>query len=115
MSYPALGRIWALLNTRRDVGNIVKELIGQHALESSELEGEENQDELLNVSFKYAIYVKVFFDLQRVYLGCSEPSQQSLSHLLPLRQLYLLITWLLRLKSRLFPGPFPPNEYEMQR
>jgi hypothetical protein len=99
MSHQAFAAIWIQLQARTDIGNILRELIGQHSLESSVLV--DNSDELLNSSLRLIVFVKVIFDLQRTYSQCSTPSSES-PRLLQPRQLFLALIYLLRLKSRVF-------------
>jgi hypothetical protein len=99
MSHQDFAKVWIQLEKRADIDNILRELIGQHALETSTLG--HDSERLLTSSLHLAVYMKTIFDLQRLYALHPESSRLS-SHLLQAKQLLLAIIYLIKLKSGLF-------------
>ena len=84
--------IWACLQGRKDIDNVVCEVVGRSTLASRS--ESDNLLELLCV-------LKVVFDLQRIYLQPTRPSTSSCSLVLPpLRITQLLIDILERSRNR---------------
>ena len=100
MSHRSLAAVWAQLELRIDIDNIVCELIGQHALEVSALDV--RSSEQLSSSLRLAILLKVIFDLQRAYPQ-DFPSAPCPPYLLQPRRLFLAIVYLLSTKSTVLP------------
>jgi hypothetical protein len=106
MSHQPFTAIWIQLETRTDIDNILRELIGQHSLESSVLI---DSDDLLKSSLRLTVFLKVIFDLQRAY-------PQGSLYLLQPRQLFRAIVYLLRIKSGVFrPSEDTSTQYVTQR
>jgi len=99
MSHHSLAAIWAQLETRTDIDNILCEVIGRNSLEASVLLTD--SAEVLSSSLHLVVFFKVIFDLQRTYSQGLRPSSEC-PHLLRPKQLLLGIVYLLRLKCRVF-------------
>ena len=102
--HSSLAEVWQHLQGRHDVANIVREIIGQHSVEST-LE----EDVLRNteVSVRTIIWLKTVFDLQRCYLsgtatGIAECPPYVASSLLPAELLFSTILYLINLKTKIF-------------
>jgi hypothetical protein len=95
MSHHAFASLWMQLEKRKDIDNILNELVGRYSLESSVLS--DDSDNLLNSSLSLAVVLRAIFDLQRTYLQCSRPA--SLYLLQPSKLLFAII-FLLRIKCR---------------
>jgi hypothetical protein len=96
MSHHAFATLWMQLERRKDIDNILSELVGRHSLEGSVLP--DDSDGLLNASLSVAVVLRVVFDLQRTYLQSPKPK---VSYLLQPRKLLAAIVFLLRTKSKI--------------
>ena len=99
MSHHSLAAIWAQLEMRTDIYNILCEVIGRNDLEcSSPLTDSADSS---NSSLHLVVFFKVIFDLQRTYLQALKLSPEC-PYLLRPQQLLLAIVHLLRLKCRIY-------------
>ncbi|KAF2180176.1 hypothetical protein K469DRAFT_639939 [Zopfia rhizophila CBS 207.26] len=104
--HKSLADVWQHLQGRHDVSNILREIIGQHAVDST-LQDDASQS--TEESIRTVIWIKTIFDLQRCYLsgnatGISDCPPYVLSCLLPSELLFSSILYLVNVKSRLFPS-----------
>jgi hypothetical protein len=95
MSHHLLADIWNHLEKRTDIDNILRELIGQHALESSVSGGQLGDAQ----TFQFVVSLKLLFDLQRVYLQSLNAA--SSAYFLQIPQLFLAVSYLLQIKPGL--------------
>ena len=94
MSHPYLAPLWKELEGRRDVATILREAIGQYAIETSS--NDENGlavDRLVNLIF-------IAFQLQRTYLQSRTPSRKSLQYVIEPREVFEILSFLLHLLRR---------------
>ncbi|KAF2878309.1 hypothetical protein BDV95DRAFT_18220 [Massariosphaeria phaeospora] len=99
-----LADVWQHLQGKDNIAHILREIIGQHAVESTLLKDDSRNTE---ESIRVVIWVKTIFDLQRCYLsgnatGVSECPPYVLSCLLPPELLFSTILYLINVKTRLF-------------
>jgi len=99
-----LSEVWQHLEGRHDVANIVKEIIGQHSIDSAL---EEDVSRNTEESVRTIIWLKAIFDLQRCYLsgiatGVAECPPYVASSLLPAELLFSTILYLINIKTNLF-------------
>lgn len=106
LQHKNLADVWQHLQGRHDVANIVREIIGQHSIDTALQEDiSTNAEE----SIRTIIWLKTIFDLQRCYLsgnatGVAECPPYVLSCLLPPDLLFSSILYLINVKTRLFPS-----------
>ncbi|KAF1997213.1 hypothetical protein P154DRAFT_296300 [Amniculicola lignicola CBS 123094] len=99
-----LAEVWQQLQGRHDIANILREIIGQHSVDStSQEDGSRNTED----SIRTIIWIKAIFDLQRCYLSGSTTSVAEcppyvLSCLLPSELLFSSVIYLVHVKQRLF-------------
>ncbi|KAF1965866.1 hypothetical protein BU23DRAFT_574517 [Bimuria novae-zelandiae CBS 107.79] len=99
-----LAQVWEHLQGRHDVANLVREIIGQHSIDSSL---QENEFRSIEESVRTIGWIKIIFDSQRCYLsgiatGVAECPPYVLSCLLPPDLLLSTILYLINVKTRLF-------------
>lgn len=99
-----LAEIWASLEGRHDIASILREIIGQHSIETALHEDESSHPDSLVHS---VIWIKAIYDLQRCYLsglsnGVAECPPYILHYLLPPELLLSSILYLVNVKRRLF-------------
>ena len=104
LRHRSLAEVWEHLEGRHDVASLLREIVGQHSIESTLLEDESRQTE---ESIRTIIWIKTIFDLQRCYLsgsatGVSDCPPYILSCLLPSEILFSTIIYLINVKKRLF-------------
>jgi hypothetical protein len=113
MSHPLVAAVWEQLG-RRDVGNILREIIGEHA---AELAVVQMQDDVSRTEplIRPVLWIKAIFDLQRAYLqgltNVHDCHPYFLPYLLPSEAIFSTLMYLIRVKSDLFPSntPAPPD------
>lgn len=101
-----LAEIWTTLEGRHDIANILREIIGQHSIDST-LQGDESGSAASCI--QKIIWIKTIFDLQRCYLsglqgGVAECPPYVSSCLLPSELLLSTLLYLVNVKTRLFPS-----------
>ncbi|KAF2199454.1 hypothetical protein GQ43DRAFT_464818 [Delitschia confertaspora ATCC 74209] len=99
-----LSEVWVQLQNRHDIANILREILGQHAVDSTL---QEDVSQNVQEATRSVIWIKTIFDLQRTYLsgiatGLSECPPYVLSYLLPSELLFSTILYLINIKSKLF-------------
>jgi len=104
--YQTLSEVWVHLQNRHDISTLLREVLGQHAVDST-LQDDATQN--VRDATRSIIWIKTIFDLQRTYLsgiatGVSECPPHVLSYLLPTELLFSTILYLVNIKSRLFPS-----------
>ncbi|ORY17956.1 hypothetical protein BCR34DRAFT_583230 [Clohesyomyces aquaticus] len=101
-----LAEVWQHLQGRHDLAIILREVIGQHSIETTLQDNEaQNSEE----SIRAIIWIKAVFDLQRAYLsgncsGIADCPPYVLSCLLPPELLFSTILYLVNVKTRSFPS-----------
>ncbi|RLL94937.1 hypothetical protein CFD26_104547 [Aspergillus turcosus] len=113
MSHPLVAAVWEQLG-RRDVGNILREIIGEHA---AELAVFQMQDDVSRIEplIRPVLWINAIFDLQRAYLqgltNVHDCHPYFLPYLLPSEAIFSTLMYLIRVKSDLFPSntPAPPD------
>lgn len=113
MSHPLVAAVWEQLG-RRDVGNILREIIGEHA---AELAVFQLQDDVSRIGplIRPVFWFKAIFDLQRAHLqgltNVHDCHPYFLPYLLPSEAIFSTLMYLIRVKSDLFPSntPVPPE------
>ncbi|CAI6330036.1 unnamed protein product [Periconia digitata] len=99
-----LAEVWQHLEGRNDIANIVREIIGQHSLDSALQHDSSTHAE---ETIRTIIWLKTIFDLQRCYLsgiasGVAECPPFVSSCLLPHELLFSSILYLINVKTRFF-------------
>lgn len=99
-----LAEVWQHLEGRHDLANILREIIGQHSVETTL---QEDVTRSTGESVRTVIWIKTIFDLQRCYFsgnatGVAECPPYVLSCLLPPELLFSSILYLINIKTRLF-------------
>jgi hypothetical protein len=107
MSHQLVAALWEQLR-RHDLANILREIIGQHALDLSVLYLQEDPIPDPTPSMRTVFWIKTFFDLQRTYLQGNTAGHDTdplvVPYLLPSDLVYSTIMFMIQLKTRLFPG-----------
>lgn len=101
-----LADVWQHLQGRHDIAHVLREIIGQHSVDST-LQDDDSRN--AEDSIKTVVWIKTILDLQRCYLsgnatGVSECPPYVLSCLLPSELLFSTILYLINVKTRLFPS-----------
>lgn len=101
-----LASVWEHLLHRNDLPVVLREIIGQHALQSASQEDQTHPDKGVHET---VIWIRVIYDLQRCYLsgytiGTSEIPPQIVSCLLPTDLLLSSILYLISIKTSTFPS-----------
>ncbi|KAF1918188.1 hypothetical protein BDU57DRAFT_547277 [Ampelomyces quisqualis] len=101
-----LASVWGHLLLRNHVPVVLREIIGQHALQSASQENGTHTDKCFH---EIVIWIRLIYDLQRCYLtgytiGTSEIPPQIASCLLPVDLLFSSILYLIGIKTRTFPS-----------
>jgi hypothetical protein len=101
-----LAEVWTKLQGRHDIASLLRELIGQHSIDSAL--GDDVSSGAIS-SIQTIIWIKTIFDLQRCYLsgltnGVAECPPYMLPSLLPSELLLSSILYLVSVKTRLFPS-----------
>ncbi|OCL02328.1 hypothetical protein AOQ84DRAFT_304929 [Glonium stellatum] len=98
--------VFERLHGRHDIADILRDIIAQHALDSSLRLQEDSANNTESVCV--IVWIKVIFDLQRTYLqacaGIDECPPYLLPCLLPSELVFSTIMYLIHVKSRLFPN-----------
>ncbi|OOF96725.1 hypothetical protein ASPCADRAFT_206900 [Aspergillus carbonarius ITEM 5010] len=106
MSHPLVAAVWEQLG-RRDLANILREIIGEHALDIALYQ----QDAQAPVEplIRSVFWIKTIFDAQRTYLqGLSSVHDchpYFLPYLLPSESVFSALMYLVKIKLELFPCP----------
>jgi hypothetical protein len=100
-----LADVWTTLQGRNDISNILREIIGQHAVDSTLLEDDSRRAE---EAIRTVIWIKTIYDLQRALLtgvstGLEALPPHVLSGLLPSELLLSSILYLIHVKTTSFP------------
>lgn len=108
MSHQVLAAVWDQLG-RRDVSNVLREIIGQHASELALLQLEEDRIASISPLMRAVTWIKAIFDLQRTYLQGTQDQDgwdpYLTPYLLPSNLIYSTLLYLVNVKTRLFPHP----------
>ncbi|KAK9623026.1 hypothetical protein V6Z94_003952 [Aspergillus fumigatus] len=113
MSHPLVAAVWEQLG-RRDVGNILREIIGEHAAELAVFQMQDDASRIEPL-IRPVLWIKAIFDLQRAYLqgltNVHDCHPYFLPYLLPSEAVFSTLMYLIRVKSDLFPSntPAPPD------
>ncbi|KAH7372117.1 hypothetical protein BKA64DRAFT_263277 [Cadophora sp. MPI-SDFR-AT-0126] len=91
MSSDLLASIWSLLQARIDILSIVHEILGQFTLGSQSVVSSQT-------AFSLLVWLKLIYDIQRSYSQSSNPSQDTLSFLLPPKILLDTISLVLQIR-----------------
>lgn len=100
MSHQEFASIWARLQGRLDIDNIVQELVGRYQLEIQRRESD--HERLLATEFPHVVVLRIIFDLQRTYLQSSSPSSQTKSCLLNTKILLCGLSHTIDVKTTIF-------------
>jgi hypothetical protein len=112
MPDPGITEVWALLQSRRDTTNILREIMGDYTLSVIGKPAET----VLTLSFRLFIWVKVLFDMQRTYSQNINPSPESVSRLVDPNTLFTTICHILDIRFRVYSrGMGVSEEYLSQR
>ncbi|PYH89178.1 hypothetical protein BO71DRAFT_363986 [Aspergillus ellipticus CBS 707.79] len=104
MSHPLVAAVWEQLG-RRDLANILREIIGEHALDIALYQ----QDAQASVEplTRAVCWIKTIFDAQRTYLQGLSSSRDChpyfQPYLLPSETVFSALMYLLKVKLELFP------------
>ncbi|RAQ65311.1 hypothetical protein COH20_008667 [Aspergillus flavus] len=112
MSHPLVAAVWEQLR-RRDITNIVREIIGEHATDVAIFQAEDASDVAKIEHLMHAVFwIKAIFDLQRTYLqgltNFDDGHPSSTSYLLPSEVIFSTLMYLVQVKPKLFPCSKPP-------
>ncbi|CAG8953761.1 hypothetical protein HYFRA_00006652 [Hymenoscyphus fraxineus] len=111
MSHQEFAVIWATLQGRLDINNLVQELVGRYQLEIGK--SGNVRERLHKIAFQHVVTLRIIFDLQRTYLQSSKPSPETKSCLLDTEILFNVLSHLLDVKSTIFDtndGTLPPED-----
>lgn len=108
MSHPLVAAVWEQLG-RRDLANILHEIIGQHAVDIAVLQAQDDQASKIEPLTRSVFWIKTIFDAQRTRLqewvtthDMSTSSNHS-PYLLPSDAIFSTLMYLVQVKSKLFP------------
>jgi hypothetical protein len=114
-----LASVWEHILHRNDIPVVLREIIGQHALQSASQEDQTHTDKGVHET---VIWIRVIYDLQRCYLsgytiGTSDIPPQIVFCLLPTDPLLSSLLYLVSIKSRAFSSQttLMTKEYVRQR
>jgi hypothetical protein len=93
MSHEDIAAVWSVLSGRQDIDNILRELIGTHALNVSLARRDSLR--LREAFLSHVVALRIIFDLQRTYLQSSIRSTESTSSVLPHELLFSAVLHLL--------------------
>jgi hypothetical protein len=98
MTYLALAKVWIHLQPRLDTSNIIREILGQYALSVAG-----KQSEIVRaLSFRFVVWMKVIFDMQRTYSQSAGPSTASIPYLVHPRLLFAAIYKIVDIRSQVY-------------
>jgi hypothetical protein len=100
MSHQSIAGIWAVLHGRRDIDNILREIVGQYSLDISK--HREDHEKARTRAFTYIVALRAIFDLQRAYLQSSDTGSRSQTCLAQPHLLLSILSHLLEVKATLF-------------
>jgi hypothetical protein len=97
-----LAQVWEHLQGRHDIANLLREIVGQHAIASHDTESRSIEESIRTIG-----WIKIVFDFQRCYLsgiatGVADCPPYVLSCLLPPDLLFSTILYLISIKTSLF-------------
>jgi hypothetical protein len=109
-----LATVWEHLLGRTDLPEVLREIIGQHALQFTFIEHKAHP---YHKTYETIIWIRIIFDLQRCYLnghttGAAEIPSHMSAHLLPPDLLLSSVLYLISAKSRLTSSEDAPLTYE---
>jgi hypothetical protein len=106
MSHQLVAAVWEQLG-RHDVANIVREIVGQHAIDLA-LQWQDGLSNNTEQLIHAVCWIKVIFDLQRTYLqGCAGVANCDpyvVRYLIPPDLIFSTMMYLIQVKSKLFPS-----------
>jgi hypothetical protein len=112
MSHPLVAAVWEQLR-RRDITNILREIIGEHATELAIFQAEDASDAKVEHLMRSVFWIKAIFDLQRAYLqgltNFDDGNQCSPPYQLPSEVVFSTLMYLVQVKPKLFPCDKPAN------
>ncbi|KAF7588559.1 hypothetical protein BBP40_005514 [Aspergillus hancockii] len=112
MSHPLVAAVWEQLR-RRDITNILREIIGEHATEIATFQAEDASDAKTEHLLRSVFWIKAIFDLQRAYLqgltSFDDGNQCSPPYLLPAEVVFSTLMYLVQVKPKLFPWDKPAS------
>lgn len=105
MSHPLVAAVWEQLG-RRDLANILREIIGEHVLDIA-VSQPDGQSASIEPLTRTVFWIKTIFDAQRTYLqglaSVHECHPYFLPYLLPSETVFSTLMYLLKVKLELFP------------
>lgn len=110
MSYQhqLVAEIWKQLQERRDVPNILREVLGQHVYDCACLQLADKSVDSIEQCMRTVVWIKCIFDLQRSYLqathGIHDSPPEISQWLLPVDTVFTVLIQLVSVKCRLFPS-----------
>ncbi|PKY08068.1 hypothetical protein P168DRAFT_323258 [Aspergillus campestris IBT 28561] len=107
MSHPLVAAVWEQLG-RRDLANILREIIGQHAVDIAVLQAQDDQASKIEPLTRSVFWIKTIFDAQRTRLQelvttHDVPTSNHSPYLLPSDAIFSTLMYLVQVKSKLFP------------
>ncbi|KAE8386386.1 hypothetical protein BDV23DRAFT_163264 [Aspergillus alliaceus] len=112
MSHPLVAAVWEQLR-RRDITNILREIIGEHATDVAIFQAEDSPDAKVEPLMHPVFWIKAIFDLQRTYLqgltNFDDGHPCSPLYLLPSEVIFTTLMYLVQVKPKLFPCNKPVN------
>lgn len=106
MSHPLVAAVWEQLG-RTDIGNILREIIGDHAAQLAVSQVQNGLVADIEPLVRMVFWIKAIFDLQRSYLqgltSVRECPPTLLPYLLPSETIYSTLMYLIRIKAELLP------------
>ncbi|RAH83668.1 hypothetical protein BO86DRAFT_31517 [Aspergillus japonicus CBS 114.51] len=111
MSHPLVAAVWEQLG-RRDLANILREIIGEHVLDIA-VSQPDGQSASIEPLTRTVFWIKTIFDAQRTYLqglaSVHECHPYFLPYLLPSETVFSTLMYLLKVKLELFPCNRPTD------
>ncbi|KAE8350718.1 hypothetical protein BDV28DRAFT_138608 [Aspergillus coremiiformis] len=107
MSHPLVAAVWEQLR-RRDITNILREIIGEHATEVAIFQAEQSSDARIEHLMHAVFWIKAIFDLHRACLQ-GLTNFDGGSYLLPPEMIFSTLMYLVQVKPKLFPCDKPTN------
>lgn len=107
MSHPLVAAVWEQLG-RRDLANILREIIGEHAAEIAVSQIQDGtQASKVESLTRSVFWIRAIFDLQRTYMqglrSIHDGQSSFLHYLLPSDVILSAVMYLVQVKTSLFP------------
>ncbi|KAL8829028.1 MAG: hypothetical protein Q9191_002250 [Dirinaria sp. TL-2023a] len=99
MSHTSISSLWRRLEERRDVAMIIREAIGQHAIEVAANGEDRFAPKSLQAFNRLVNLIIVAFQIQRAYLQSNSPSHKAFQYLVQPLEVFDVLSYLLTVRN----------------